>query len=163
MIFALRVPSDCRLGAIIAGLMVLSACASSPARPDTDAQHCAQTYEFGNYGCTDIAGQVLGSAGQPLAGIYVGPRYLADRDGFNAPYVTTDAEGLFRLRLTRFSAPPPAGEPDTVSLYVRASDPSSSGVDLPATIQDSVLVHVTVAPVGAVAPMIHVVLRLPKP
>lgn len=163
MILARHVTSVGRLGAVVAGLAMLSACASSPARSEEDPDRCAQTYEFGNYGCTDIAGQVLGSAGQPLGGIYVGARYLPDRDGFNSPYVRTDVDGLFRLRLTRFSGPPPAGEPDTVSLYIQASDPTSSGINRPATIQDSVLVHVTIAPVGAVAPLTHVVLRLPKP
>ena len=148
----------------VAALAALAACgSSSPTRAEVDPRLCDQTYEFGNFGCTDIAGQVLGSAGQPLPGISVGPRYLPDRHDFNSPFVDTDAEGRFHLRLHRFGAPPPAGQPDTVSLYIRALDFRSAGVNIPARVRDSVLIQVTVAPVGAVAPVTEVVLRLPTP
>jgi hypothetical protein len=95
--------------------------------------------------------------------MFVSPGYLSTRDGFNSPYSTTDAHGRFRFRLTRFGSPPPVGGPDTVSLYIRALDPRSAGVNIPARVRDSVLIQVTLAPVGAVAPETNVEIRLPTP
>jgi hypothetical protein len=146
----------CRLHAIGACVLALGACTSST-RPDADPRLCEQTYEFGNYGCVDITGQVLGSASQPLPNISVGPRYLRDRDDFNSPFTRTGADGRFRLRLHRYGAPPPVG-PDTVSFYLHAVD-----FNRPVTGKDSVMIQVTVAPVGARAPVTSVVLRLQSP
>ena len=144
------------LRVIGACVLALGACTSST-RPDADPRVCEQTYEFGNYGCTDITGQVLDAASQPLTNISVGPRYLPDRHDFNSPFARTDADGRFRLRLHRYGAPPPVG-PDTVSFYVHAVDFAR-----PVTGKDSVLIQVTVAPVGALAPVTSVVLRLSTP
>ena len=163
MTFVQRARSIRQLGSIAASIAVVGACESSPIHADVDPRLCDQTYEFGNFGCTDIIGQVLGSAGQPLTRISVGPRYLPDRDDFDSPFHKTGADGRFRLRLHRFGAPPPAGEPDTVSLYIRAVDLSSADFNVPALVRDSVLIQVTVAPVGALAPVTNVVLRLPTP
>ena len=148
----------CCRGAIAIFIPVLAACEPSPAKPIVDRRLCEQTYEFGNYGCTDITGQVLGSAGQPLSGIGVAPRYFPGRYDFNSPALKTDADGRFWLRLHRFGTPPAEG-PDTVSLYIRALDFRSPD----ASVRDSALIQVSVAPVGAVAPLTHVVLRLPTP
>ena len=153
-----RLRLTCHRGAIAIGTLALAACEPSPARPVVDRRLCEQTYEFGNYGCTDITGQVLGSAGQPLSGIGVSPRYFPGRYDFNSPALKTDADGRFWLRLHRFATPPVEG-PDTVSLYVRALDFRSPD----ASVRDSVLIQVMVAPVGSVAPVTHVVLRLPTP
>ena len=157
-----QAPSLLRLCALVTSVAVVSACTSST-RSEVDPRLCQQTYEFGNYGCADITGQVLGSAGQPLPGISVGPIFLPGREEFNSPFANTDADGRFRLRLHRFGAPPPTGNSDTVSLYIRAIDPRSAGLNSPARVRDSVLVQLTVAPVGAIAPITEVVLRLSTP
>src|SRR5437879_6479224 len=68
-----------------------------------DSHTCPQTYEFGNYGCAVVEGQVLGARSQPLAGISVGPRPSADGGQFNSPYRLTDGNGRFQLQLTRYA------------------------------------------------------------
>jgi hypothetical protein len=135
------------------GLALAAGCLHSTQGDDRgDPRACRQTYEFGNTGCADVAGEVVGLRGQPLATISVGPGNSERSDGLNTTYADTDVEGLFALRLTRFGPKPPwaAIGPDTVSLYVRAADPRTAGVGIPARVRDSVLVRLTVAPVGAV-------------
>lgn len=125
---------------------------------------CPQTYEFGNTGCFEVRGTVVGTAGQALAGIFVGPRPITTRAGFNSYFATTDAAGRFNVRLARmFGRPPLDGTPDTLSVYVVAVDPRTAGVGIPATVRDSALVVVTVAPVGAVPTPNEVRLTLAVP
>lgn len=143
-------------------LTALAACGTVTGN-QPDPRACRQTYEFGNTGCVDIAGQVVGSAGQPLAGMVVGPGMMSTPVGLNAVYDETDANGRFEIRLTRFAGEPPRAGPDTLSLYVRALDPRSAGLDVPATVRESVLVRVTLAPVGSVPRTTSVVIRLPMP
>ena len=147
--------------AIAAGLLTIAACNSLPIDPigRLDAGSCEQTYEFGNTGCAEIEGTVRDRQDRALPGMIVGPRYLAS--GFNTPYATTDSDGRFRLRITRFAANPPAVGPDTATVYVLAYDPRSSGINIPATVRDSVLALVTVAPVGQVPAPTVVTIRLP--
>jgi hypothetical protein len=123
-----------------------------------DSGTCPQTYEFGNYGCVVIEGQVVGARSQPLAGVSVGPRPSADGGQFNTPYSSTKDDGRFRLRLTRY-APGPS---DSASVWIRATviPPSTEGV---ATIFDSVLVRVRVAAVGEVPDTTHLTFVLPVP
>ena len=162
MTFLDQVPLMLRFGALATSVAVVGACTAST-RSEVDPRLCQQTYEFGNSGCADITGQVLGPAGQPLSGMSVGPSYIPGREEFNSPFRDTDVDGRFRIRLHRFGAPPPAGNPDTVSLYIRATDPRSAGLNIPARVRDSVRIQVTVAPVGSPASITEVVLRLPPP
>ena len=142
--------------AAIPVILAVAACGSLT-ESRLDARLCNQTYEFGNSGCAEVSGTVLGSADQPLPGIIVGPRYLASSSAvFNSPYVTTDSKGQFLFRITRFAGSPPATGPDTTSLFVYAVDPSSAG-------RDSVLAQVTVAPIGAEPKPATVIIRLAKP
>jgi hypothetical protein len=127
-----------------------------------DHRACPQTSEFGNTGCFDVIGRVVGTADQPLSGISVGPRYLPGREGFNSPFVTTDQNGRFSLRIQRFGASAPAEGPDTVSLFISAVD-MSSAVNGPATRRDSVLVRATIVPVGRLPTPRQVLLRLSVP
>jgi hypothetical protein len=150
--------------ALAAGLPALAAACSSATGSQQDSRACPQTYEFGNYGCLEVVGQVLGSSEQPLAGIVVGPRFVQASAGFNTPYATTNDEGRFTLRVTRYGPrESPAAGPDTVSLYVLAVDPRSAGVNVTATVRDSVLVRAAVAPVGAVPVAQSVTMRLAAP
>lgn len=142
------------------GLLAITACGSSLVDPDSGP--CSRTYEFGNTGCAEIEGTVLGSSDQVLPGIIVGPGPPAS-GGFNTTYVTTDSDGRFRFRITRFAGGPPADGPDTTSLFVHAADPRSAGVNIPATVRDSVLAHVTIAPVGTAPEPTTVTIRLPTP
>lgn len=149
--------------AIAAGLLSSVACNSSliDTNGRLNARACEQTYEFGNSGCAEIAGTVLDRQDRALPGMIVGPRYVFPGAPFNTPYATTDSAGRFRLRITRFGADAPAVGPDTTSLFVLAYDPRSSGVNVPATVRDSVLVRVTVVPVGRVPEPALVTIRLP--
>lgn len=111
-----------------------------------------------------MTGQVVGSHGQPLSDISVGPRPLASGVTFNSTYSETDIDGRFRIRLSRMVGDRPAGPgPDTVSVYVIATDPRSAGVGIPAAIRDSVLTTVTVAPVGEIPEPAAVRITLQKP
>ena len=144
------------------------ACLVVACREPTDAARadgaCRQTYEFNNSGCFEVRGQVVGAGGQGIAGIYVGPRPVSTRGGFNTAYTTTDAAGQFRIRLSRmFGSAPAAGQPDTLSVHVVAFDPRSAGVGIPARVRDSVLTIVTVAPVGATPTPVDVRIVLTAP
>jgi hypothetical protein len=123
-----------------------------------DSRACPQTYEFGNTGCTVIAGDVRGARNQPLAGISVGPRPSADGGQFNTPYVSTNDNGRFQLRLTRFASAVSEG----ASVWIRATVVPTPEERI-ATIFDSVLVRVRIAPVGQVPDTADVTIVLPVP
>jgi len=141
--------------------MMLLGCGATG--PDAEARSCPQTYEFGNTGCLEITGQVVGLRGQPLAGITVRPGYLPERGGFNIVSATTDGAGAFAFRGSRMTGLPPAAGPDTLSLWVVGADPASAGVNIPARVRDSVLVQATVSPVGSVPTPATVRLTLQAP
>ncbi len=99
-----------------------------------------------------------------MAGISVGPRPVPGPSLFNSAYQMTGSAGSFRLRLSRMIGQPPAGAvPDTLSVHVIASDPRSAGIGSPATVRDSVLTIVTVAPVGTIpqAAQVRITLQVP--
>lgn len=144
-------------------LAVLAACEGST-EPVRDDGACVQTYEFNNSGCLEIHGQVVGTAGQSLPGISVVARSPSAQMGYAVAFATTDANGSYRVRLTRmFGGPPPISGPDTASIYVIAADPRSAGVGVPARIRDSVLVLATVARVGQVPSPAVARVALPVP
>lgn len=132
---------------------------------DSGSRACEQTYEFGNTGCFEVAGQVVGSAGQALRAIAVSLRSpTGPSSDFNSNYQMTDSAGQFRIRLSRMAGNPPAGgAPDTASVYVIAADLSTAGLYMPASIQDSVLALVTLAPVGTIPEPVVVRITLGKP
>ena len=125
---------------------------------DTDSRTCPQTYEFGNYGCVVFQGRVIGTQDQPLSGVSVGPRPSADGGQFNGFYVATDGNGEFQFRLHRYGL----SSSDTVALWIRATVLPKLPEHV-ATIFDSVLVRVRVAPVGEIPDTGRVVIRLPVP
>ena len=125
---------------------------------ERDSRLCGQTYEFANYGCVVFQGRVIGTQNQPLSGVAVGPRPGADAGQFNGAFVTTDANGAFQFQLQRYSRSPS----DSVALWIRATVLPTLP-ELVATIFDSVLVRVRVAPVGALPDTGRVVIRLPVP
>jgi hypothetical protein len=144
----------------LAAVASLAACSSSLG-PDEDRSACLQTGEFANYGCVEVVGTVVGTQQQGLPDISVGPVYLAGHGAFNTSYGITDSRGRFRFRVYRFTMPQTL--PDTVSMYVRAADPQSAGLGVPALLRDSVLVTVTVTPVGRVPTPTTVALSLRTP
>lgn len=130
--------------------MALGLACSTPSDPG-DPRACRQTYEFGNYGCADIIGRVVGDAGQPLAGVSIGPRFLpdsVDAGSYNTVYTTTGADGRFTLRLHRFGRRRVIPAPDTLSLYIEATIPPMHGAISAAS--DSILVQAALAPIGQV-------------
>lgn len=129
----------------------------------SDSRACQQsTGEFGNSGCFLVAGRVVGISGRTLGGIVVGVRPVSTNAAFDPPYQTTAQDGHFQLRPSRMLTLPPATDPDTLSVYVIATDPTSAGVGVPASVRDSVLVRVTVAPVGTVPDSVDVRVTLPE-
>lgn len=140
-------------------LIILMAGCRNPA-VNGDPRACQQTYEFGNTGCFEVAGQVVGARGQALSGISVvahipGPSLL-----FTSPYQTTDTTGQFRIRPSRmFGRPPLDARPDTLSVFVCAADPRS----VPVRVVDSVRTLVTVAPVGVIPVRAEIRIILPVP
>jgi hypothetical protein len=148
---------------IVVALIGASASCRNAANAD-GSRACQQTYEFGNTGCFELAGRVVGLRGQALAGMSVGPRPVSGPHLFNADYRTTDEAGHFRIRLSRMVGSPPASPArDTLSVYVVAADPRSAGLGTPATIRDSVLTLVTVAPIGTLPEPAEVRIVLPVP
>jgi len=139
-----------RLGiSMLAALWIpLLACDGSPSSPD-DAS-CPQTYEFGNYGCALIEGQVTDASGSSLSGIDVGPVHLEGRDCCNTVFAETDVDGHYSFMIHRF-APPPA---DTTTMFVRASRRTHPRW------KDSVRVVIRFAAVGDRAPINRVDLVL---
>lgn len=144
-------------------ILLMAGCQSAAEHGDPRA--CQQTYEFGNTGCFEVAGQVVGARGQALSGISVGLRPIPGLHTlFSANYQVTDAMGQFRIRLSRMLGFPPSdARPDTLSVVVFATDPRSAGVGVPALVVDSVLTLVTVAPVGVVPKATEIRILLPVP
>jgi len=141
----------------VVSLLAASGCDRFPL-VDLRSPTCPQTYEFGNYGCVVFAGRVIGTQDQPLTGVLVGPRPGADGGQFNGDLDATDANGHFQFRLSRFARSPS----ESASVWIRATVIPTLG-DSVATIFDSVLVRVRVAPVGQVPDTARLVIRLPVP
>jgi hypothetical protein len=158
---------DCERRTIVRTCLLALLAAGAGCRNPADvggSRACQQSYEFGNTGCFEVSGRVVGSRGQALAGMSVGPRPLPGPHLFNADYGTTDAAGRFRIRLSRMvGSPPSRPAPDTLSVYVVAADRHSAGLGMPAIIRDSVLTQVTVAPIGTVPEPAEVRIVLPIP
>lgn len=152
-----------KAGVLLIGLFATVSCDSATAVEEFGA--CRQTHEFGNYGCAEVSGRVLGSQGQPLIGVSVGPRYLAEVGPplYDAMYVETDAQGRFRFRVTRYAPRKLLVVPDTFSLYVSAAVRPNPGTGAPSSVVDSVLVQVELAPIGAVPRPAEVEIRLSHP
>ena len=142
---------------------VLAAGCRSPVGERDDPRACTQTYEFGNTGCADLRGTAVGLRGQPLAGIVVGLRPSPRGAGLAAGVATTDTAGAFQLRAVRYGGRPPAAGPDTASVWVGGVDPRTAGLGVPARVRDSVLVPVTISPVGTLPEPTAVRLTLPAP
>jgi hypothetical protein len=75
----------------------------------------------------------------------------------------TDTTGPFRLRAFRLIGRPPAAGSDTASAYVIAADPRTAGLNIPATVRDSILVLMTLTPVGSIPAPARVRITLPVP
>ena len=145
-------------------MTLLAACRDLTGNDKGDPDACQQTYEFGNTGCFEVQGQVVGARGQPLRGIYVGLRPLAKPNVFDSRGGTTDSAGEFRIRLSRVLGMPPVDQTsDTLSVYVLAADLRSASVGAPPQVRDSVLAKATIAPVGVVPfpAIVRVVLPVP--
>jgi hypothetical protein len=113
--------------------------------------------EFGSSGCADVTGTVVGLSGQPLGGVDVGLRETTAAGLFAAPFVQTDAQGQFRLRLTRVAPP---GLPDTVTVTIGAAvRPVLPQTQATATGAAEVLV--TVVPIGRVPVAARISIALP--
>ncbi len=122
-----------------------------------------QSYEFGNSGCLDITGQVVGLDGQPLAGISIHPGYLPGPQIFTHTLAKTDAAGDFTFRVWSICCRPQTVGPDTLSLRVRGVDTRTLEVGVPASVHDSVLVHATISPIGTIPTPSTVRLTLSAP
>lgn len=149
--------------ALIVGL---SACGVGPFDSD-DSGVCRQPGgEFGIYACTVVEGRVVGSQGQPLDRITVGPYYRDESRGvYDSPFSDTDENGNFRFTIHRYYPPAVVPLPDTLTIMVAAAaaDRKYPMPDYPRATSDSVAVTVTFAPVGAAAPVSQIRIKLPIP
>ena len=138
-------PSDLYVGSIV------SVACNAPT-PPVDARLCPQTYEFGNTGCAEVTGIVLGSTGQPLSGTVVLPHYSAGGDigGYNEPIAATGPDGRFQFRITRYFPRRSPVVPDTFSIYVIAQVLPPPGGGPNSLAVDSALLRLALAPVGAI-------------
>lgn len=152
-----------RRAAVLALIVLMVGCQNVTESGDPRA--CQQTYEFGNTGCFEVAGQVVGARGQALSGISVVAHPILEPGTlFTSPYPTTDTTGQFRIRLSRLVGRPPLdARPDTLSVFVVAADPRSAGVGVLAVVKDSALKLVTVAPVGVIPVTAEIRIILPVP
>jgi hypothetical protein len=146
--------------------VALVACdGTGPIPPESDATLCEQTYEFGNLGCADVTGTVLDANHQPQPAASVRvlrPAELGNSRDVASAMVTSAADGTFRLRIRLIFAPSGIVEPDTITVWVRASRPPRT-VDAFAS-SDSALALLTIRPVGqapAVTTVPDLVLRVP--
>ena len=154
-----------------AAVLMLPVACGSPTDVRSEPRHCSRTSEFGNTGCADIEGVVLDASSHGVAGISVGARFLAspvviDRavpGMLGDAAATTDRDGRFRLRITRYSGGPPSAGPDTLSVLVNAEDTRQIGGGVLPTVRGSVLTQVTLAPVGATPAVVTITIRLPLP
>ena len=152
-----------RLGRVAIALGLLVAACSNPFAQDDESDACPQTYEFGNLGCAEVRGQVLGSEDAPLSGVSVGPIYPEELAGsYDTYFVFTDESGRFSFRIHRYARGGPPITPDTFSIYVRAAV-RPRAVNVPGPAIDSVLTVLTLAPVGETPEPTTVEIRLDWP
>jgi hypothetical protein len=101
-----------RFGAALCAVMI--ACRVT----EPDDRRCQQSFEFGNDGCADVEGEVRGVDSERLSGAQV---VVFERSGqgygTNTVPTTTDAQGIFRLRITCILGCPS----DTVTYWIHAS------------------------------------------
>ena len=129
--------------------VVTSLVACSSPTDNQDPRACAQVGgEFGNYGCVEVSGSVVGADQSPLRQIMVNAVFLPGRGVFNTSFDETDLDGRFTVRVYRFLRPETT--PDTISFYVRAVNPPWASMGAPGALRDSVLVTATVTPVGRI-------------
>ena len=139
-----------RLGAVLVAAAL--GCGTGP----DGGRACAQTREFGNYGCADMRGVVLDADGRPAAGAEVSATAAAEGRSLGGT-ARADIDGRFSFRV-RLNGPPLAAGVDTLSARVTAwaAPPLRSA---------STVVVVQLAAVGAVPPppATDVALRLAAP
>lgn len=95
------------------------------------------------------------SAGLPLSGIIVGPRYLDEAHCCDTSYSSTNAEGRYSFRINWYVAHEPGGRADSLLIYVHAQKAGVGALD-------SVASWIRFADVGEVAPVNTVDLVLQK-
>jgi hypothetical protein len=150
-----RVP---RLGILVClGSLPLTNCGG----PTAPSLACGQTHEFGNLGCAEVDGRVVDQQQRPLAGVSVGPHYVAlGHRAFTGIYVTSDSAGQFSFRVSEMVRDQSMAGPDTVTAYVVAeSDPRQQR---PLAL-DSTLVVLRVTPVGMIPTPTAVTITLAAP
>ncbi len=151
------------LSACLLGLGPLAlACRASNTEPDPAV--CAQTYEFGNFGCGDASGRIVNRSGAAVPGAYVSLKLDASAAA-GLPLgaqARSDTLGRYSMRATWMSPPSTGGgRPDSATVWVYAALPTRGGQP---RIADSVRVMARFSAVGSRAPSVSVpVLTLPIP
>lgn len=102
---------------ILAACAALASCGVLDPEPEEDT---CSAGEFLSLGCAIVQGIVTDSAGAPLSGISVGPRYGEDRC-CTTNYSTTGPTGEYSFKIDRVSGLSPDDPvPYTVSMHVIA-------------------------------------------
>jgi hypothetical protein len=153
----------------LSGVMFWAAgCGQTPTNL-AESEACAQTHEFGNYGCARIVVMVEGPPQPWPVGRRWDVRAMPARDGTGADLALAPRPdtGAVRLGLVRWQPPAP-GAGDSASVWVSARmledpRPVGSGVPLQVFAADSVLHVARFAAVGARPPVDTVRLTLRRP
>ncbi len=149
---------------VVAALALVGAAACHEPAAVVDNGACKQTGEFGNTGCAVVSGMVLGARGQALEGVLVFARVDAAAPGFASSYGASNADGSFKVIVTRYAGLEPADpQNDTLSFYaVAANQPVDWALGQP-KVRDSAFTTVRISHVGSVPTPSNLTLRLEIP
>ena len=149
---------------LLCALLWAAACRRAPTEL-VESEACAQTREFGNYGCARLVVMVQGPPQPWPAGRRWDVRAVAAREGTGTDLSLAPSpdSGAVPLGLIRWHPPAPGSE-DSASVWVSARMlEDQPGVPLTVFAADSVLHVARFAAVGARAPLDTVRLTLRRP
>ena len=148
-------------------LLCLAACLLMPACNEiTDLFHdpaaCAQTGEFGNYGCILIRTRVIDRSAAPIDSVFVSIRPSADGNAFGGGFGQTDSTGYVTFRAIRVQMTTGANMPaDTATVWISGVLPARGSRTT--TLAESTQVRLRVARIGEVPSLTLVQITLPRP
>lgn len=123
-----------------------------------EAAPCSAAFDS----CVLVTGHVVGERGQPLVGVWVGPRATSDEWGFSVMYNQTDSSGYFAVRFGNIYRMPAGAVGDSLPVWIKAAIQPQLP-QMTATVFDSVLVKARISPLGEVPVPVVVSIRLAVP
>lgn len=149
---------------LLCAMLWAAACERDIPTELVESDACAQTYEFGNYGCARLVVMVQGPPQPWPTGRRWDVRAAAARQGTGADLALAahPDTGAVSLGLIRWHRPAPGSE-DTASVWVSARLLEDTGAKLTVFAADSVLHVARFAPVGSPPSVDTVRLTLRRP